>query len=142
MTTRLDRSLIPTPLVRFSQKAWQQLSLMVENDFTLQGKWFRILISGKGCDGFRYSTGFSDVHVDDFKINIKVESTPEIVDYQIAMDPFTAFYLSDTSIDYIQEVDNEGFSVTNHLQKRYEGKFWRENPELTPPTQLADNSGT
>mgnify|MGYP000238793451 CR=1 FL=1 len=31
------------------------------------------------------------------------------------------------------EKDTEGFVITNHLQKKYAGKFWRKDQELTPP---------
>jgi len=127
----IDRTKIVIPEVTFSKNALNQLQLIMENDFTLSGKYFRVLISGKGCDGFTYSSGFTDIEKDDFIIDIKNEET----ELQILVDPFAAFYLQQTSVDYLQDFENnrEGFVITNHSQKEFAGKFWRKNEEKVPP---------
>ncbi|ATH08350.1 hypothetical protein BIY24_10440 [Halobacteriovorax marinus] len=128
---KINPDLVATPVVYFTQRALEQLKLILENDFTLAGKYFRILISGKGCDGFTYSAGFTDVKEDDFEV--RIENSDE--DFIILLDPFAAFYLQESSVDFIQDLVNdvEGFVITNHLQKKYAGKFWRKAPEKTPP---------
>ncbi|CBW27033.1 hypothetical protein BMS_2231 [Halobacteriovorax marinus SJ] len=128
---KINPDLVATPVVYFTQRALEQLKLILENDFTLAGKYFRILISGKGCDGFTYSAGFTDVKEDDFEV--RIENSDE--DIIILLDPFAAFYLQESSVDFIQDLVNdvEGFVITNHLQKKYAGKFWRKAPEKTPP---------
>lgn len=133
MDTVVDKESITLPKVYFTQDACRQLSLIVDNDFTLAGKYFRILISGKGCDGFEYSIGFTDLHQDDLTVPIMSE---EAFDHHVIMDPFTAFYLQDTHVDYKQDFANndEGFVVTNKNQKNYNGKFWKQNPGFVPPT--------
>jgi len=128
---KINPELVTKPVVYFTARAHDQLKLILNNDFTLAGKYFRILISGKGCDGFTYSAGFTDLKDDDFLVKIE-NSDDEIT---IVLDPFAAFYLQETSVDFIQdfEKDTEGFVITNHLQKKYAGKFWRKAPEETPP---------
>ena len=127
----VDKKSIDEPNVNFSETALMQLKLIIENDFTLSGKYFRLLISGKGCDGFEYSVGFTDLHEDDFLIQVKcnVETQQHVV-----MDPFTAFYLQDTSVDYKIDIQNntEGFVITNNKQNQYSGKFWKKKPEYVP----------
>ena len=44
--------------LQVSGAAIQQIKLMLEHDYTLKGKIFRIKIGGKGCGGFTYQTGF------------------------------------------------------------------------------------
>ncbi len=131
----IDRAQILTPEITFSELALNQLKLIMENDFTLSGKYLRLLISGKGCDGFTYSSGFSDIEKDDFIV--EVQNTGE--DMQVLVDPFAAFYLQKTSVDYLQDFENnrEGFVISNHSQKQYSGKFWRKNDEKVPPQKKA-----
>jgi Fe-S cluster assembly iron-binding protein IscA len=131
MENKIDPNLVEIPVVYFTKRALSQLKLILENDFTLAGKYFRILVSGKGCNGFTYSAGFTDQKDDDFLIKIANSEDETFV----IMDPFAAFYLQESSVDFIQdfEKDTEGFVITNHLQKKYAGKFWRNNEELTPP---------
>ncbi len=126
---KIDKKDIVLPKVNFTSEALSQLKLILENDFTLSGKYLRILISGKGCDGFTYSVGFADFHEEDLSIEVDNDNSLEVI-----MDPFTAFYLNETHIDYVLDLenDNEGFVVTNKDQKKYHGKFWKRNQELVP----------
>lgn len=125
----IDRDSIAIPTITLTQRAMEQLSLMIENDFTLAGKYFRIVISGKGCDGFTYSVGFTDKKDDDFAVRV---TNPE--ELEIIIDSFAAFYLGETIVDYVfEENGNEGFTVTNLDQKKFHGKFWKKNKELIPP---------
>ncbi len=117
------------PIITFTSNAISQLKLIEENDFTLKGKYLRVLISGKGCDGFKYSIGFTDLHKDDINIVVENDDTIEVI-----VDPFTAFYLGLTQVDYKQDFisGEEGFVVTNNDQKKYYGKFWRKDETLIP----------
>lgn len=127
--TQVDSSKIIPPNITFSEFALEQLHLIGQQDFTLKGKYFRIVISGKGCDGFTYSVGFTDIHEDDLLVTVNDGKT------QVLVDPFTAFYLGNTKVEYMADYDNdqEGFVVINQDQKKYSGKFWRGNPSSVPP---------
>lgn len=135
----VDGTQVPKPIVSFSDNALSQLRLIIENDFTLKGKYFRLLISGKGCDGFTYSVGFTDWNEEDIEVVVQNTFGQEMKDLQILMDPFTAFYLQKCSVDYVQDFanNNEGFSIINENQKTYSGKFWRQDSSKVPP--LKDN---
>jgi Fe-S cluster assembly iron-binding protein IscA len=127
----IDRTQIKLPVITFTDTALRELKLIIENDFTLAGKYFRVIISGKGCDGFTYSAGFTDLAEEDLLISIE-NSHDEI---SIIVDPFAAFYLSEVTIDFVMDPINdlEGFVVINRHQKEFHGKFWKEAPHKTPP---------
>ncbi len=135
MSASLDKDRIPTPRVYLTPRALSELTLMMENDFTLGGKYFRIVISGKGCEGFTYATGLTDMKEDDFEIQAILPEDSASEEFIVLMDPFAAFYLQECSVDFIQDLekDLEGFVVTNHAQEKYAGKFWREDESKVPP---------
>lgn len=132
--TKVDPKSIPTPKVECSDMALSQLQLIIENDITLKGKYLRLLISGKGCDGFTYSVGFTDLNEDDLQIPI-LNSKQENTELELLMDPFTAFYLQNCFIDYQQDFVNneEGFTVKNLNQREFSGKFWKSDESKVPP---------
>lgn len=126
---KIDARYVTMPRLMFSERALEEYLLIEENDYTLENQLLRIEIDGKGCDGFTYAVGFSLPRVDDMKVLI--EDTEKIV----LIDPFSAFYLQVATVDFVQDFtqDAEGFVVVNHSQKHFAGKFWRANPDLTPP---------
>ncbi len=127
----IDRTQINLPEITLTEQAKSQLKLITDNDFTLVGKYFRILISGKGCNGFTYSAGFTDLMEEDFILEIGDDNTH----LEMALDPFAAFYLQKVEIDYHQDFNSgqEGFVINNLAQKDYHGKFWRGHPDKVPP---------
>lgn len=130
---KVNKDLVLPPVIMFTERGLSQLKLIIENDFTLAGKYFRIVVSGKGCEGFTYAAGFTDLNEDDFQVRI-ANTNDEIF---IVIDPFAAFYLQEASVDFVQdfEQDAEGFVIVNHSQGEFKGKFWRAAPEKTPPVK-------
>lgn len=140
-STKVDPSKVSRPKVEFTAKALTQLALILKNDFTLAGKYLRLLISGKGCDGFTYSIGFTDFETDD--LMVPLNNPTKVINHHfnrdeffIAIDPFTAFYLQNAQVDYVEDFvnDNEGFKVVNLDQGQYKGKFWRKDEQKIPQT--------
>lgn len=133
-TRRIDRKEVIAPTIMFTERAYQQLVLILENDFTLAGKYFRIGISGKGCDGFTYSVMFTDLQDEDFLVEIFNHKEDDL---QVVLDPFAAFYLTEATVDFIQDFDQdaEGFVVTNHYQKNFQGKFFNKEGAKLPPLE-------
>lgn len=131
---KIKKDSISSPHVEFTDKAWDQLHLIMNNDFTVEGKFFRILISGKNCDGPLYSMGMADKKLDDFKIDIQKNKRSAT----ILIDPFSAFYLQEVKVDFIQDFtgDGEGFILINHNQHQYTGKFWLKDEMKIPPGQI------
>lgn len=129
--TKVNKDLVLPPVIMFTERALSQLKLIIDNDFTLAGKYFRIVVSGKGCEGFTYAAGFTDLNDDDFQV--RIANTDEEI--YVIVDPFAGFYLQEASVDFIQDfdLDAEGFVIVNHAQGEFKGKFWRAAPEKTPP---------
>ena len=90
----IDRSTVKTPKIVVSKDAASQIRLALENDFYHQGKFFRIHVSGKGCDGFTYQTFFDHINDEDLKISI------EGLGFDIIMAPFTAYYGQNIELDF------------------------------------------
>lgn len=130
---KVNKDLVLTPVIMFTERALSQLKLIIDNDFTLAGKYFRIVVSGKGCEGFTYAAGFTDLNEDDFQV--RIANTDEEI--YVIVDPFAGFYLQEASVDFVQdfEQDAEGFVIVNHAQGEFKGKFWRAAPEKTPPVK-------
>jgi len=130
--TRVDKSKIKAPVIEFTPMAISQLALLLKNDHTLEGTWLRLVVSGKGCDGFDYSVGFTEYQEDDFQISVQLKNGKDTF---VLIDPFTAFYLQHSQVDYIQDFvkNEEGFVVKNLQQDEFKGKFWRTEDENTPP---------
>ena len=132
MTEKIDRTKINLPNISLTSQAWKQITLIAENDFTLEGQVFRVQIAGKGCDGFTYALGITAPHDDDFKLFFPYERKKII----LHLDPFTAFYLQNAIVDYqfVPTTNEEGFVITNLEQEKFSGKFWKDQKELVPPT--------
>jgi iron-sulfur cluster insertion protein len=115
-----------------TDSAVRQIQLMQENDYTLEGLQFRIKIGGKGCEGFTYDTGFSELHPDDLVI---IQSYPLInFELTVLMDPFTAYYTQELTLDYMLDMNNneEGFIVNNAADGQHRGKFFKDESLLPP----------
>jgi iron-sulfur cluster insertion protein len=115
-----------------TDSAVRQIQVMKENDYTLEGLSFRIKIGGKGCEGFTYETGFSEGHPGDLIIKL---SYPFInFELIILIDPFTAFYTQELSLDYLLDITNndEGFIVNNAADGQHRGKFFKDESLLPP----------
>ena len=108
------------PQIDLSQPALDQIRLLKLNDYTLSDLEFRIKIGGKGCGGFTYETGFSEIRNDDLVL--------ELNDCVILMDPFTAFYTQRASLDFKLDLNlnEDGFIVENHAGTKYAGKFFKD----------------
>jgi iron-sulfur cluster insertion protein len=115
-----------------TDSAVRQIQVMLENDYTLKGLFFRVKIGGKGCEGFTYETGFSEKHEDDLVV---VHQYPLInYDLTVLIDPFTAFYTQEFTIDYLLDTTNneEGFIIKNAADGQHRGKFFKDESRLPP----------
>lgn len=124
----VEKDKILMPRIHASQETIDQLHLIKELDLAKEGSCFRIQISSKGCEGFRYEFGVSEKLDEDFIVELE----PGLF---IHMQPFCAFYLQSGILDYgiNFETNEDGFKVTNLAQDQFTGKFWKDNEELIPP---------
>ncbi len=66
----------------------------------------RVAIQGGGCSGFEYALGF-----DRGPIEGDIAFTSEGVD--VVVDPFSAPYLTGTTIDFVETIQEAGFKIDN-----------------------------
>ena len=129
MTTTLEAKDIQ---LFVTDSAVRQIQLMQDNDYTLEGLSFRIKIGGKGCEGFTYDTGFSELHQDD----LVVKQNFPLINFELTvlMDPFTAYYTQELTLDYLLDTGNneEGFVVNNAADGTHRGKFFKDESKLPP----------
>jgi len=122
-----------TMALEMANEALQQIVLIQENDYTLEGMVFRVKVSGKGCHGFDYSCGFTEPLENDLVYEFQFN------DQQVAvhLDPFADFYLKNAKVDFSfnPKAAEDGFLVTNFDQKEFEGKFFK-NDEAKVPEHL------
>ena len=121
----MDKSL------HFTDIAFMQIKLILEQDYTLEGHYFRIKIDGKGCDGFKYACGFTPREEGDVECHFTHPTLHQKLFY--LMDTFTDYYLKHGEVDYLlnTETYEEGFIITNFDEKKYYGKFFK-NTEMVP----------
>lgn len=129
----MDKGILASDIKLFvTDSAIRQIQLMQYNDYTLEGLSFRIKIGGKGCGGFTYDTGFSEYHADD----LVIEKDISLINFKlkILMDPFTAFYTQEATLDYLLETgtNEEGFVINNASEGQHRGKFFKDESKLPP----------
>lgn len=110
--------------IDMSAAAFEQIQLIAENDYTLEGLSFRLKIDGKGCEGFTYATGFSQKEEDDIELIYQREDRQLI----LIIDPFTAHYCQEGLLDYLLHAkeNQEGFTFSNNNEDKYHGKFFKD----------------
>lgn len=114
--------------INLSDAALRQIKLIEENDYTLQGKSFRLKIGGKGCDGFTYEMGFDDSKEDDLCL-IYPSQYGEI---KLILDPFTSHYCKEGHLDFLfnAKTNEDGFIFINDNEANYVGKFFKDESML------------
>ncbi len=129
------------PEIILTNAAISQIELILAHDPTVQEKLLRLTISGKGCDGPKYSLGFDKKRENDLEVMTSNEEGRPL-NFFIIMDPFCSFYFKKGKIEFIQdfEKEEEGFVITNDSQEEYKGKFWLKQPEKDPEHLLSQDS--
>lgn len=109
-----------TPIaLTVTQAAYMQIMTMYKNDYTLEKKYLRLSIKGKGCEGFTYAITFTELEPEDIKISLRR-------DLEILLDPFTAKFARRGAIDFIQSHVDEGFAFFNEFEFLFTGKFFKD----------------
>ncbi len=116
--------------IKITKAAIEQINLILTNDYTINDKSLFIQVDGKECQGFTYSIFFSHPNKD----SIELKYSPQIKNLKIFTNKFTAYYLKNGTLDYFfnPETDQDGLIIINEDEEKYQGKFWKENPQLEP----------
>ncbi len=70
------------------------------------GFGLRIYVEGGGCSGFQYGMAFEEASNDE-------DDVMEMYGLRIFIDPYSAPMLTGTEVDYIDDLQNTGFSIKN-----------------------------
>ena len=90
-------------MVQFTKAAAEQLKAVLEEDEIV-----RVAVKGGGCSGMSYSVTV-ETEIDDDDILLDVPGVKVYVDF------ISADILSDTTIDYVRSLQQEGFVFNNPL---------------------------
>ena len=96
----------------------------------------RVAIQGGGCSGFQYGLGFDTVAEGDLELVLE--------GVRVVVDPFSAPYLSGTTIDFLNTIQEAGFKIDNPNATASCGcghSFTVEEGEERPAAEVAHGCG-
>lgn len=70
------------------------------------GYGLRVYVEGGGCSGFQYGMAFE-------KANNEEDDVLEMHGLRLFIDPYSAPMLTGTEVDYLDDLQNAGFSIKN-----------------------------
>ncbi|MEI8164966.1 MAG: iron-sulfur cluster insertion protein ErpA [Chloroflexales bacterium] len=107
--TTMEHTLIEltpvVPILSVSESASSHLQAMM-SEKQLDGYALRVYVSGGGCSGLEYGMTFDDE-------TREGDSTFTAAGLRVVVDSISAGYLTGASIDYINELNNNGFKIDN-----------------------------
>jgi iron-sulfur cluster insertion protein len=95
----------PKALLALTDAAVEKVKYFAKTMPDSEGKPLRIFVQGGGCSGFQYGFQFDEKHEDD--------NVLEMSGISVVVDPQSATYLRDSTVDYVEDFRGAGFSVTN-----------------------------
>ena len=93
------------PLLALTDAAVEKVKYFAKTMPDSEGKPLRIFVQGGGCSGFQYGFQFDEKREDD--------NVLELSGIEVVVDPQSATYLRDSTVDYVEDFRGAGFSVTN-----------------------------
>jgi iron-sulfur cluster insertion protein len=114
MSTSLTSGSAPTPitpsgemkpLLLLTDKAVDKVKYFAQSMPDSQGKPLRVFVQGGGCSGFQYGFTFDEKKDGD--------AVMEQGGVTVVVDPQSAQYLKDATVDFVEDMRGAGFSVTN-----------------------------
>ena len=93
------------PLLALTPAAVEKVKYFAKSMPDSENKPLRIFVHGGGCSGFQYGFQFDEKRDDD--------NVLELSDITVVVDPQSATYLRDSTVDYVEDFRGAGFSVTN-----------------------------
>jgi iron-sulfur cluster assembly accessory protein len=95
----------PKPLLALTDAAVEKVKYFARTMPDSEGKPLRIFVQGGGCSGFQYGFQFDEKREDD--------NVLQFGGISVVVDPQSATYLRDSTVDYVEDFRGAGFSVTN-----------------------------
>jgi iron-sulfur cluster insertion protein len=104
-------------MITLSEAAIVAAKKLQSDEPAYQGKAVRVYLDGKGCDGFFYGVTFDDADESDHRFD---QSGLTVV-----VDPDTLQFVTDSTVDWVDDERGRGFLVENPHHKRFRGKFFK-----------------
>ena len=95
----------PDALLSLTEKAVEKVKYFASTMPDSAGKPLRIFVQGGGCSGFQYGFTFDEKRENDAVI--------ETGGVQVVVDPQSATYLKDATVNYVEDFRGAGFAVEN-----------------------------
>jgi iron-sulfur cluster assembly protein len=96
-------------IVKVTDSAINQADKLLKQD--TENEFLRVAVKGGGCSGLSYDLKFDNKKPEDYIQ--KCKSSDETLDLQILIDPKSALYLKDMTIDFDDGLMGKGFTFTN-----------------------------
>lgn len=96
---------VATSPITISETALAQLNAIRESQGIPEQYGLRVGVKGGGCSGFSYILGFDEVKEDD--------KTFALGDLKVIMNQAHGLYLLGMEIDWVEGLNNRGFSFNN-----------------------------
>jgi len=93
-------------LVSLTERAAEKIRELQSTEPTGEAEVLRIAIQGGGCSGFQYGLGFDSGPVEG-------DHELELHGVRVVVDPFSAPYLSGSTIDWLDGLQESGFKIEN-----------------------------
>jgi iron-sulfur cluster assembly protein len=93
-------------LVNLTERAAEKIRELQSTEPTGEAEVLRVAIQGGGCSGFQYGLGFD-------RGAVEGDHELELHGVRIVVDPFSAPYLTGSTIDWLDGLEESGFKVDN-----------------------------
>jgi iron-sulfur cluster assembly protein len=124
-------------LVNLTERAAEKIRELQSTEPVGEAEVLRVAIQGGGCSGFQYGLGFDSGAVDG-------DHELELHGVRVVVDPFSAPYLTGSTIDWLDGLQESGFKIDNPQATASCGcghSFQVEEGEA-PATTAADGCGS
>ena len=94
------------PLIEVTDTAADRIRDLLDKEGKTQTHGLRMRVVGGGCSGLRYELAFDDAITDD-------DTQVEISGVKVIVDEKSALYLSGTTLDFVDTLQETGFKMNN-----------------------------
>jgi iron-sulfur cluster insertion protein len=98
------------PIV-LTEKAASEVKRIVSEQAAPTPLYLRVRVVGGGCSGFQHKLDLDET------VNEKLDETFEIHGVNVVVDKRSALYLDGVTVDFIDDLNKRGFSVSNPSAK-------------------------
>ena len=100
----------PAPIV-LSEKAAAEVKRIVAEQSSPEKLYLRVRVVGGGCSGFQHKLDL------DPTVNEKLDETFEMNGVPVVIDKRSLLYLGGVTVDFVDDLNKRGFSITNPTAK-------------------------